>query len=265
MHPEASPPIQSICLALPAYNEAAVITRLLEQAAAVLAAMGVAWSIIVVDDGSSDSTAERVEEFIRQGTPPVRLVRHPHNRGLGPTILTGLLAALEEGNGPERMIVCMDADLTHPPATIPTMRSKLEAGADLVIASRFQAGSRQFGVPLFRRLLSIAACILFRGYLRLPGVRDYTCGFRALRASLVDAGFERFGRAGLITRSGFACTDELLVHLATLAPVIREVPFTLRYDLKVGRSKMNLGLTVIETLRLLHAHRGLLRRQGPPR
>ena len=77
--------------------------------------------------------------------------------------------------------------------------------------------------------------------------------------------FKRFGREGLITRSGFACTDELLVHLALLDPVIREVPFILRYDLKAGRSKMDLKLTIVETLKLLRQHRARLRteRGGP--
>jgi dolichol-phosphate mannosyltransferase len=263
VQPGSSAPIQNLCLTLPAYNEAAVIIPLLEQASAVLPTLGIPWSIIVVDDGSRDDTAKLVEDYIRQGHPQVQLARHAQNRGLGPAIITGLWAALEGGRGTERMIVCMDADLTHPPSFVPLMKRKLEAGADLVIASRFQSGSRQCGVPPFRRLLSVAACILFRGYLHLPGVLDYTCGFRAFRASLLAAGFDRFGREGLITRSGFACTDELLVHLATLAPVIREVPFTLRYDLKVGRSKMNLGLTVVETIKLLHAHRALIRRHGP--
>lgn len=257
--PATKPPIESLCLALPAYNESAVITPLLETAAGVLAAEPVTWSIVVVDDGSSDATAALVEDFIRRGHPQVRLVRHARNRGLGPAILTGLQAALEAGSGPERMVVCMDADLTHPPEVIPRLRAALEAGADLVIASRFQPGSRQVGVPPLRRLMSFGARQLFKYALNLPGVKDYTCGFRAFRASLLKQGFEKFGAEGLITRSGFACTDELLVHLAMLDPVIREVPFILRYDRKQGRSKMNLGVTIAETIKLLKAHRGKLR------
>lgn len=254
-----APPIRQICLTLPAYNEAAVIAPLLQRAVAALSAMGVDWSVVVVDDGSSDDTAALVEQFIAAGHPQVRLVRHPKNRGLGPAIITGILAALEGGASTDRMVVGMDADLTHPPEVIPAMRAELESGADLVIASRFRPGSRQVGVPFFRQLMSVGARLLFHHYLDLPGVRDYTCGFRGFRASLLAQGFERFGRDGLITRSGFACTDELLVHLALLNPVIREVPFVLRYDLKAGRSKMNLKLTIIETLKLLRHHRRQLR------
>ena len=114
-------------------------------------------------------------------------------------------------------------------------------GADLVIASRYQPGSIQKGVPPFRLLLSVGARVLFWWYLRMPGVRDYTCGFRGFRGDLIARGLDRFGAEGLITRSGFACTDELLVHLAMTGPVIREVPFELRYDRKIGESKMDIG------------------------
>jgi dolichol-phosphate mannosyltransferase len=88
----------------------------------------------------------------------------------------------------------------------------------------------------------------------VPGVRDYTCGYRAYRAELLRNGFERYGE-GLIERAGFACTDELLVHLATLARRIEEIPFVLRYDLKRGRSKLPLWQTMIATFRLLLHHR----------
>jgi dolichol-phosphate mannosyltransferase len=251
-------------MALPAYNESAVIGELVGQAAGVFGRQELPWSIVVVDDGSQDDTAAKVEAAAK-AIPQLRLARHPRNLGLGPAILTCLregLAAMAPGQDPAtHMVVCMDADLTHPPETVPSMLAAAEAGqgADLVIASRYQPGSRQMGVPFKRQLLSIGARWLFHFYLGLPGVRDYTCGFRAFRGSLLEAGWRRFGAEGLITRSGFACTDELLVHLAMLAPVIREVPFILRYDRKVGQSKMDLGLTIRETLKLLKTHRQALR------
>jgi len=59
----------------------------------------------------------------------------------------------------------------------------------------------------------------------------------------------------IITRSGFACTDELLVNLSLLTTKIAEIPFTLRYDRKQGRSKIRILRTVIETLHMLLVHR----------
>jgi dolichol-phosphate mannosyltransferase len=264
-NPQARPPLRSFCLTLPAYNEAGAIEELVRHAAGLFSKQALAWSIVVVDDGSKDKTAAIIEKLCAE-IPKLRLVRHDRNRGLGPAILTCLksgLAAMETGQDPAtHLVVCMDADLTHPPETVPAMLAAADAGADLVIASRYQPGSRQVGVPLLRRLMSFGARRLFRFYLGLPGVRDYTCGFRGFRGSLLQAGFARFGEAGLITRSGFACTDELLVHLAMLDPVIREVPFVLRYDRKVGQSKMNLALTIQETVKLLRSHRRKLRNQG---
>lgn len=250
----AHAPIRSICLTLPAYNEASAIGPLLHEAARALQAESLQWSILVVDDGSVDSTADCVNEA-KRSWPNINLIQHGRNRGLGPAIMTGLLAAVADRASAEHMVVAMDADLTHPPANIAAMRRAMDRGADLVIASRYQPGSRQFGVPLHRRCMSLGARCLFRCFLNLPEVRDYTCGFRAFRASLLDAGLQRFGPEGLITRSGFACTDELLVHLAVLRPVIREIPFTLRYDRKQGKSKMNLSKTVLETLRFLYGYR----------
>lgn len=218
--------------------------------------------IVVVDDGSSDRTAEIARAAGRRG--PVRLVQHERNRGLGEAIKTGLRACLEAGLEDSDYIVCMDADNTHPPSTVPAMEEVAEReGADIVIASRYRRGSRQVGVPLHRQAMSAGALLLFMAFLRLPGVRDYTCGFRLYRAGLVRRGFEAFGD-DLITRSGFACTDQLLVNYARLGATIREVPFVLRYDRKVGESKLQLGATILETFKLL----AMARREldaGPPK
>jgi dolichol-phosphate mannosyltransferase len=241
-----------IILALPAYNEAACIGDLLDAAAAAFAEMRDREPcVVVVDDGSRDGTAEAVRAH--RSAFPVRLVQHEVNRGLGPAILTGLRAALEMSDRPEAdTIVNMDADNTHPPDAIPSMLRALDKGADVVIASRYRRGSRQIGVPLKRRLLSYGARFLFFWKLRLPGVRDYTCGFRAYRARTIQRAFETYGDQ-LITRAGFACTDELLVNLAGLEPPprIAEVPFVLRYDRKRGESKLELMKTVRETLKML--------------
>ncbi len=246
-----------IFVTLPAYNEERSLPPLLEAFGRVIGETPRhTWRLIVVNDGSLDATAEILERYV--AVFPIRVVEHQRNRGLGEAIKTGLRAALEEAEDSD-VIVSLDADNTHPPDAIPPMVETIEQGeADLVIASRYRPGSRQVGVPLFRRFLSLGARILFRVFLGLRGVRDYTCGFRAYRAELVRRAFERYGE-GLITRLGFACTDELLVHLATLHPVIREVPFVLRYDRKQGRSKLQLGVTVLETLRMLWGHRKIVR------
>lgn len=242
-----------IILALPAFNEAENLPPLVAAAERTFQGAGFPYQIIVVDDGSTDSTRAVLDAMAAEGRP-VRVVPHPENRGLGAAIMTAIRAAVEAAESDDDIVVNMDADNTHDPAYIVPMVEKLAAGCDIVIASRFRGGSREVGVPLVRRLMSRGARLVFRLALRLPEVRDYTCGYRAYRVGLLREALRRYGDA-LITRRGFACTDELLVKLAGITRRVGEVPFVLRYDQKRGRSKMPLLRTIWETLRLLVLHR----------
>jgi len=253
-------------VALPAYNEAESLPPLLRSFRKQFARMDAAYDplIIIVDDGSADATARVGERAAKKGMPVV-VVRHEKNKGLGEAIKTGLRACLERSGSDDDVIVCMDADDTHPPRFIPSMLEKMEdTGADIVIASRYRWGSKQFGVPLHRQAMSLGALVLFKMFLRLDGVRDYTCGYRAYRMGIVRESFDHYGDK-LITRAGFACTDQLLVNMACIGARMAEVPFVLRYDRKVGESKLQLGTTIMETFRLLAAGRGKLKRANSRR
>jgi dolichol-phosphate mannosyltransferase len=241
-----------VLIVLPIYNEGENLAELLERFRGVLARLGEEAEIVAVNDGSTDRTGEILSEASRGMA--LRVVTHERNRGLGKAIKTGLRAAVELSRSDDDVIVNMDADNTHSPEYIPDMVAKIRGGADVVIASRFREGSKEVGVPLGRRLISWGARIVFRVFLNLPGVRDYTCGYRAYRAGLVREALGRFGD-GIITRNGFACTDEILVNLASLTRKIAEIPFVLRYDRKRGRSKMRLALTAWETLKMLARNR----------
>lgn len=249
-----------LIVALPAYNEEKCLPPLLRRFERLFGQFPAEADplVIVVDDGSSDATAEVCRRFARH--MPLQLVSHEQNKGLGEAIKTGLRAALEHSKGPDDLIVCMDADNTHPPRYVHQMLEVMNReGADIVIASRYRKGSRQRGVPPHRQLMSFGARLLFWLFLRLDGVRDYTCGFRAYRSGLIRDALDVYGDK-LISRNGFACTDELLVNLACLGEVkIREIPFILRYDRKVGESKLRLGLTIRETFKLLAEGRRQLR------
>lgn len=241
--------VSKVILALPAYNEAENLLPLIKEAVAVFESKNYAFSIIIVNDGSTDNTPQVIEELKNQFD--IVPVHHAGNRGLGPAIVTGLEKALEISVSSQSIIVNMDADNTHSPKYIPEMVDKiLNEGYDIVIASRYRDGSQEVGVPFNRRLLSRAARLTFQVFLRLPNVRDYTCGYRAYRASLIKEAFDNYGTQ-IIQRKGFACTDELLIRLSKLSKRITEVPFVLRYDQKRSTSKLPLFQTIIETLKML--------------
>jgi len=236
-----------VWLLLPAFNEAGNLPPLLEGVAATLGAAGMPYGVVVVDDGSTDETRAVAAALGRR--LPMRVVAHPQNRGLARTIETALGAVLAQAEGGD-VIVTMDADNTHPPDLIPHMVEQIRRGADLVIASRYAPGGAEEGVPLLRRALSHGIGVLMRLRFGLRGVWDYSSGYRAYRAGLLQAAAQRYG-ARLIESPGFTVMAELLLKLQPFRPRVVEVPLQLRYDRKRGGSKMRVLPTVAGYLGLL--------------
>ncbi len=236
-----------VWLLLPAFNEARNLVPLLQRVTEVLEAAGLSYGVIVVDDGSTDDT--RAVVAAHAGSLPVQVVVHPQNRGLARAIETALETVLARA-GPSDIVVTMDADNTHPPDLIPRMVEEIGRGADLVIASRYAPGGAEEGVPLLRRALSHGIGVLMRLRFGLRGVRDYSSGYRAYRAGLLQAAAQRYGRR-LIESPGFTVMAELLLKLQPFIPRVAEVPLHLRYDRKRGGSKMRLLQTIGGYLGLL--------------
>jgi dolichol-phosphate mannosyltransferase len=155
---------------------------------------------------------------------------------------------------PNDVVVTLDSDNTHTPELILRMVRMVREGHDVVIASRFVRGSRVRGVPLSRRILSRVAAVMFKVAFPIPGVRDYTCGYRAYRAGLlqeVTAADPRF-----FDQDGFQVMVDILLKLRRNRDLIfGEVPLILRYDLKEGSSKMDVGGTIVSTLGLMWRRR----------
>ena len=239
---------RTVRIVLPAYNEEANMPRLLESLRDAMEDSFARYHVIVVDDGSSDGTAGVVESFARE--MPLQLIRHPVNQGLGATLRDGLLAALE--NAAERdIIVTMDADDTHTPGLILRMVRMINEGYDVVIASRYQVRSRVYGVTFTRRIMSGGASLLMRTVFPTRGVRDFTCGYRAYRVSVLRAAVSRYG-VDFVNQEGFQCMVDVLLKLRLIENIVfGEVPLLLRYDRKEGDSKMNVWRTVRQTLSLL--------------
>ncbi len=238
-----------VIVVLPAYNEAENLPPLLGQLHATLGGGG-AYHVLVVDDGSTDGTAA-----VADNQPQVSLERNPRNLGLTETMKRGLVRAVAMCGSDSDVIVTMDGDNTHAPEQIPAMLAAIEAGSDLVIASRYRRGARILGLSAFRKLLSLGGSWMFRLLLPMPGVTDYTCGYRAYRAGLMRTAFAQLGPDRIVEGEGFSSTANILLHLRVLRPAVAEVPLLLRYDRKRGASKMNIFRTVKATLSAVAYHR----------
>jgi dolichol-phosphate mannosyltransferase len=236
-----------IHVVLPAYNEESDLPNLLERIDQAMADDGLCYEVIVVDDGSKDRTAEIAKEHAVH--MPISVHSHTVNQGLGATIRDGLRIAAQHCEDSD-IVVAMDADNTHTPGLIRSMTRLVEEGNDVVIASRYQRGAFVRGVPLHRVFLSFAARILFQIVFPIHGVRDYTSGYRAYRGAVLKEAFNRYGDL-FVSEQGFQCMVDILLKLARMDAIIREVPLILRYDLKGGVSKMKVTSTILRTLKLI--------------
>jgi len=150
-----------VSVVIPAKNEAATIGELVAGLRRILPGS----EVIVVDDGSSDDTAQRAQ------AAGARVIRHPVSRGNGAAIKSGARAASED------TLVFMDADGQHDPALIPRLLARLDAGYDMVVGAR--SSRMHAGVP---RLLANSFYNVLASWITGVAVTDLTSGFRAARA-----------------------------------------------------------------------------------
>src|ERR1039458_10131032 len=120
-----------VTVVVPTYKEAENLPHLIGRLAKVREENGLDLNVLIMDDNSRDGSAELVAARAEKW---VQIVVRTADRGLSPSVLDGMKRA--EGE----ILVCMDADLSHPPESIPQMLRKLEEGADFVIGSRYVKG-----------------------------------------------------------------------------------------------------------------------------
>jgi glycosyltransferase involved in cell wall biosynthesis len=166
--------VKSLAVVVPARNEEATIGELLDRVAEVRVP-GYELRPIVVDDGSTDRTAEMAR---KQGAA---VIGHPVNKGLGAAVRTGLRAAVETG---AMAVAYLDADLEYFPEDIPALVAPILAGrADYVLGSRFMGGVR--GMRLHRRLGNHAFTMLLM-LLARRRITDGQTGMRAFSREAAD-------------------------------------------------------------------------------
>lgn len=238
-----------IFILLPVYNEERNLPALLEKLDKEMQKNGLSYCVIAYNDGSSDGSLAVLNEY--KNSIPIRVIGQERNRGLGVALDSLLRKTLETSVGKNDIAVVLDSDDTHNPEHIYLMVNKLKEGFDVVIASRYLAGSRVVGVSWPRQFYSIVASLLMRRLFPINGVKDYTCGYRAYTISCLQKAYVKFGEH-LIEEKNFACMAELIIKLRSMNIVAAEVPITLRYDQKYGKSKMNILKTIKRTFWMLH-------------
>jgi dolichol-phosphate mannosyltransferase len=230
---------------IPAYNEEANLPRLLLDLEARPTLFPPGSRLLVVDDGSQDSTVSIVENY--EGPLPAEVIKLGRNQGPGAAFRAGFAAALDRCSG-EALVVTLEADTTSDLDALPEMLNRARAGAELVLASWVMVN-----VSRFRRILSGGAAVVIN---RILGVDAKTVSsfYRVYRASTLRAASARWGDS-LIREPGFACKAELLSKLASIGTAIEEVDVGLDTSRRVGESKMPILRTIFAYWRLMARQR----------
>lgn len=201
-----------LSIVIPAYNEEEGIAGVVEWIRQALADSGLAYEILVVDDGSADRTAEMAEQA------GARVLRHPGNRGYGEALKTGIQHAAHE------WIAIIDADGSYPADQIPELARQLRR-ADMVVGARTRPGA---AIPWIRRPAKRFITWL-ASYLTETKIPDLNSGLRIFRRSLAMEFLH-------ILPSGFSFTTTITMAALNNGYIVEYVPVD--YLKRTGSSKI---------------------------
>jgi len=200
----------------PAYNEAENVGPLLEEASEALAKVATSYEIVVVDDGSTDDTAEIVRRFAIDH-PQVRLVSHPTNLGYGHAVRTGLSATRGDA------VLFTDGDRQFKVSDVPLLLDAFE-GADLVVGRRIKRAD-----PWHRLMIARVYKVVLNTFFGLH-VTDPDCAFKLFSREVIDTIVPK-----LESRAAFV-SPELLIRSKLAGYRLVEVPVP-HYPRVAGRPK----------------------------
>jgi dolichol-phosphate mannosyltransferase len=241
--PGLSSAMKSVTIIVPTRNEVENVGQLVSQ---IVASAIPFYEILFIDDGSIDGTRDLILSLSR--THSIRLVDQDRAvPGLASAVMEGARAA--QG----KLLLIMDADLSHPPERINDLLAPLLNGtADMVIGSRYVEGGSTAQWPLWRRTLSRAGSAMAYP---VTGVRDSMCGFFAIeRSRLLEIAPPAVG---------FKLAFETIVR-ANPPLRVREIPIAFRNRMR-GQSKMSFAIAIRFFCRwLLAFYRRLFARDSHP-
>ena len=222
---------------IPTYNESMNAPILIERIFKYIPAA----SLLVIDDGSPDGTAQVIKE-LQKKFPTLHLLERGSKSGLGSAYRAGFAWGIERGY---EELIEMDADLSHRVRDLAKMLAAKEAesGVSLVIGSRWVSGGEIENWPKTREILSRSANLYVRVMLGM-GVKDSTAGFRIYSSQILK-------RIKLeeIKSEGYSFQIEMTREVHRLGGKIIEVPITFR-EREQGVSKMSKNI-VREAMRLV--------------
>jgi glycosyltransferase involved in cell wall biosynthesis len=220
-----------IYVCIPSYDEAPTVGLLLWKIRQVFAAFPREYQLLVLDDGSDDTTPEVLEPYAR--VLPLTVIRHPERRGYAASVETLLRKAVDLTDRPKRdAAILMHADFTHNPQTIPDLVRRIESGADLVVAEGRLEGETSRARALVRR----HASALLRGIVTVPGVRDLVSGFAAIRLVALRNAIRSQAERLLVT-DGWAANAELYWRAGRYSRRIEALTSIERHDLRSRGSR----------------------------
>jgi dolichyl-phosphate beta-glucosyltransferase len=225
-------------IVIPAYNESARIDATLRDVVSCIRSEGWSAEVIVVNDGSTDSTVRQVLDFALTA-PEVRLLENPGNRGKGYSVRNGLLQAQGE------IVMFTDADLSAPIREANLLFAAIRDGADIAIGSRWLERNRQtHRQPLYRQFFGRCFNLVTRIVMGL-GFADTQCGFKAFTRPAAQTVFQ------LQTIVGWGFDPEILFIAAKRHMRIEEVPVTWGHDERSRMSYLRDGFHMLREMAII--------------
>ncbi len=222
-------------IVIPAFNESGRLPATLRSVVDCIRARGWDAEVIVVNDGSTDATADVVRSFARSA-PEIRLVENPGNRGKGYSVRAGMLQARG------KVALFTDSDLSAPIEEAERLFAAIEQGAAIAIGSRWLEKNRQTQrQPLYRQIFGRCFNAVTRAVMRLP-FADTQCGLKAFTHEAAQTVFQ----LQTIERWGF--DPEILFIALKRGLRVVEVPVSWAHDERTRMSYLKDGFKMLQEI-----------------